>query len=190
MDIGGNIPEEVTLTEFDGPMGDKTFDLNAGFQFDISGGYRIMPWLEVGPEFGFLINGVDSIGDWSTSDAVLFQVLMMANVRVEYPTQGRLVPFAGAGIGGSASFLSFGGGGGYYYYYEPLGDAADCVLAWQGFAGVEYRLSDNTRLGLEYRYLSTNPQHWDVDWWTGADFEVGVDNIRIHTICLVFSGSF
>ncbi len=193
LDMGGTIPEETYLTQLGGPVSGEKFKLDPGFQFDLSGGYRITPWLEVGPEFGFTYNFVDSIGGWSYHDTRLGQILMMANVRLEYPVKSRLAPFVGAGIGGDASFLTFGGysGSGYYYYdYEPDGTASDFSLAFQLFGGLRYRVTDKWNLELEYRYLVTDPQHWDVEWWNGQRFDVSVDSIRMHSICLVFSGQF
>ena len=189
VDIGGTIPEDANLTEFGGPVSGETLKLDPGFQFDMAGGYRFTPWLELGPELGFTFNTVDSIGGWSYPNTTLGQILMMANVRLEYPPHSRLAPFVGAGIGGVASFLTFGGG--YdYYYYDPDGTGSDFSLGFQAFGGLRYKFNDQWSLGLEYRYLQTDPQRWDVDWWNGAGFTVGVDTIRIHSVCLIFSGEF
>jgi opacity protein-like surface antigen len=118
----------------------------------------------------------------------------MANVRLEYPVGSRLAPFIGAGIGGVASFLTFGGGSGYAYDYdydyEPDGTGSDFSLAFQLFGGVRYRVGERWSLGLEYRYLVTEPRRWDVDWWNGSDFTVSIDSLRMHSICLVLSGEF
>jgi opacity protein-like surface antigen len=89
-----------------------------------------------------------------------------------------------------ASFLTFGDHSGYYYYYEPDGTGSDFSLAFQLFGGVRYRVADKWNLGLEYRYLVTDPQRWDVDWWNGSNFTVSIDSLRMHSICLVFSGEF
>jgi opacity protein-like surface antigen len=195
LDLGGTIPEEADLTELAGPVSGEKFKLDPGFQLDMSAGYRLTPWLEVGPELGFTLNSVDSIGRWSYHDTFLGQILMMANVRLEYPVKSRVAPFVGAGIGGVASFLTFGEHyghhSGYYYdYYEPDGTGSDFSLAFQLFGGVRYRVAGKWNLGLEYRYLVTDPQRWNVEWWNGADFTVGIDNLRMHSICLVFSGEF
>jgi Outer membrane protein beta-barrel domain len=99
MDLGGTIPQEADLTELGSPVSGEKFKLDPGFQFDISGGYRPTPWLEVGPELGFTFNSVDSIGGWSYHETMLGQILMMANVRLEYPVKSRVAPFIGAGIG-------------------------------------------------------------------------------------------
>lgn len=191
LDMGGTIPEDATLTEFAGPVSGQEMKLDPGFQMDFAAGYRFTPWLELGPELGFTFNGVDSIGGWSYPNTTLGQILLMANVRLEYPYKSRLAPFVGAGVGGAASFLTFGGGYDYYYYYyEPDGTGSDFVLAAQAFGGLRYRFDDKWSLGVTYRFLATEGQHWNVEWWDGSDFGVSVDSIQIHSVCLVLSGSF
>jgi opacity protein-like surface antigen len=157
---------------------------------DMGAGYAITPWLEVGPELGFSFNGLDEVGDWSYPDSSVGQILMMMNVRLEYPPQSRLAPFIGAGVGGAASFLTFGSHYDYYYYDDADGTAADFVLAYQAFAGLRYRVADNWNIGLMYRYQVAQDLNWDVDWWSGADFDVGVESIRTHCVCLLFSANF
>jgi opacity protein-like surface antigen len=194
LDMGGTIPLDANITEFGGPMGDGKFKLSPGFQMDLALGWRATPWLELGPELGFTFNSVDSIGGWSYPDTTLGQILMMANVRLEYPPKSRLAPFVGAGIGGAASFLTFGGGYNhydyYYGYYDPAGTGSDFSLAFQFFAGVRYRVTEGWNLGVQYRYLCTDPQHWNVDWWNGSGFGIGIDSLRMHSVCLVFTGEF
>ena len=191
IDMGGTIPESPNLTEFVGPVSGQRMNLSPGFQMDFSLGYRITPWLEVGPEIGMTFNGVDSVGNFSYPDTMLFQMPLMANVVLELPKPRRFSPYIGAGVGGVASFLSFGNHSGYYYYYwEPDGSGSDFVLGFQAFAGLRYRFTDTASLGVNYRFLMTEPQNWDVEWWDGSHFNVGVDSIRLHSICLVFEATF
>ena len=116
-------------------------------------------------------------------------MLFMANLLVEHPV-GRFVPFAGVGIGGDWSYIAFGGGYYYYWDWEPDGEGSDFVLAYQAFAGLRYRFSDTCSMGVMYRYFTTGDQKWDIDWWTGSDFELGVDRVGVHSISLVFSLNF
>ncbi len=185
-DIGGSIPEDTSLTEFAGPVSGEKFKLSPGVQFDIALTHRFTPWLEVGPELGFDFNSVDSFGGLSYHDTSLMQMPIMADVILEYPNAGRFAPYVGAGIGGVASFLTFGSNG----YWEPDGTGSDFVLGFQAFAGVRYRFSNNFSLGVGYRFLATDEQHWDVEWWNDAHFDVAVDSIHLHQISLVFAGSF
>ncbi len=186
MDIGGTIPEDVPLTYFAGPVSGEKFKLSPGVQFDLALDYRITPWLEVGPELGFTFNSVDSFGAYHHHDTTLFQMPIMANVVLEYPYAGRLEPYVGAGIGGVASFLTFG----YDEYWGPDGSGSDFVLGFQAFAGLRYRIGDHASLGVVYRFMMTEDQNWDVEWWNGDDFRVSADGLRLHSICLVFSGTF
>jgi len=52
-------------------------------------------------------------------------------------------------------------------------------MAFQAFAGLRYSFSQNWNLGLEYRYLVTDSQRWDVEWWSGGGFTIGVDSIAL-----------
>lgn len=188
-DIGGTFPEDANLTEIGGPVtSGGELKLSPGMQFDLAAGYRITPWLSLEGELGFAFHTVDSVGNWSYPDSALSQMLMMANVVVEYP-RGPLVPFAGVGAGGVLSTLSFGN---YYDYYYSSSDGSgtDFVPALQAFGGVRYQFHDNWSVGVVYRVLVTDDQEWDVDWRDGGSFRVGVDSVCIQSICLVVTGSF
>lgn len=188
-DLGVTIPDDPSLSLRDGPVisGDS-MKLSEGFMMDAALGYRLAPWLLVEGEFGFTFNEVDSVGNWSYPDSFLNQLTMMVNLVIERP-RGPLVPYAGVGAGGVLSSLTFGS---YYYYYYSSSDGygTDFVAAVQAFAGLRYEISEGSSFGLSYRFLATDKQKWDVDWWNGADFEVGVDAVRMHIICLTFTASF
>jgi len=189
-DAGGAMPADADLTLFNGPITQGgEMKLSAGGQFDMSLGCRLTPWLILEGELGFAFNEVDSIGDWSYPDSGLSHTAFMVNVVVERPI-GRIIPFAGAGVGGDLSYLVFGGGYDYYWDWDPDGEAGDFVFAYQAFAGLRYNLGGNCSLGVMYRYFATAAQKWDVDWWSGPGFDVGVDRIGIHSVSLVFSASF
>ena len=189
-DLGGNMPSDPEVTAFSGPInqGGK-MDLGAGGQFGMAGGYRLTPWLKLEGEIGVAYNNVERIGDWSYPDSGLSHLLLMANLVVEHPI-GRFVPFAGAGCGGDFSYLTFGNNYGYCWDWEPDGEGRDAVFAYQAFAGITYRFSDSFSVGVMYRFFGTQDQEWDVEWWNGADFDVGVDAIRVHAVSLVFNLTF
>jgi len=188
-DIGGTFPEDAKLTEFDGPVAPgEELKLSPGLQFDLAAGYRITPWLALEGEFGFTFNTVDSVGNWYYPNSELWQMLMMANIVVEYP-RGPFRPFAGIGAGGVLSTLSFGN---YYdYYYSSYdGSGTDFVAAFQAFGGVRCQLNEQWSLGVVYRVLFTEDQNWDVEWWYGGNTRIGVDSVCIQSVCLVMTWSF
>jgi opacity protein-like surface antigen len=191
LDLGGTIAEDAALTEFAGPVSDAEFTMDPGIRLDAGAGYRITPWLEVGPELGFVHNSVNSIGDWHNPDATLAQLQLFMNVVIEYPPSARIAPFIGAGGGGVASFLTFGESHSHYYYYDsPDGWGNAFVLGFQGFGGLRYRFNDEVSMGVIYRYLQTEGQRWNVDWWDGSDFVLAVDSVRVHSWCLVLTAAF
>jgi opacity protein-like surface antigen len=190
VDMGGSIPQDTKLTRLGDPVSGEYLKLSPGVQLDMRLDYKITPWLSVGGELSFLYNSVDSLGQFSYHDTSLFQMPLMANVTLEYPTRGRLVPYMGAGVGGVASVLTFGQNSNYYYYSEPDGIGSDFVLGWQAYAGLNYRLTAHSRLGVMYRFLYTDRQDWNVEWWNYYEFHVSVDPIQVHSFCLVLSWTF
>jgi len=186
LDMGGTIPQDARLTRFGDPVSGQFMKLSPGFQMDFAFNYKLTPWLAIGPELGFLYNSVNSFGDFSYHDTYLFQMPIMANITLEYPMAGRLVPYVGAGIGGVATALTFGED----YYWGPDGIGTDFTLGFQAFAGLNYRFNPSTSLGVMYRFLYTDSEDWDVEWWTGYHFHVAVDPIQVHSICLVLSCRF
>jgi opacity protein-like surface antigen len=189
-DLGGNMPSDPELTRFSGPITEGgEMDLTAGGHMGMAMGYRLTPWLTLEGELGLAFNNVDSVGNWSYRDSGLSHLLMMVNLVVERP-YGNWVPFAGAGVGGDYSMLTFGSNYDWYWYYEPDAEGTDFVWAYQAFAGLKYRFNDNFTLGVMYRYFGTQDQKWDVEWWYGDDFEVGVKGLGVHSVSLVLSASF
>ena len=128
--MGGSFGASADLKEFAGPLSGQQMKLSPGFQFDLGMGYRVTPWLQAGPELGMNFCSVDAFGDFSYRNTSLFQMPIMANVTLEYPYWGRLVPYIGGGIGGVASFLTFGN----HWEYEPDGSGSDFVLGFEALA--------------------------------------------------------
>jgi opacity protein-like surface antigen len=195
-DMGGTIPQDARLTEYHYPVGAGYLRLSPGFQMDLALDYMVTRWLAIGGELGFLYNGVNEVGGFQYNDTSLYQIPMMANVTLRYPNQHRVVPYIGAGAGGVASALTFGGGGSshydYYggYYSEPDGTGSTFTLGAQLYAGVNFRLGENTSLGVMYRYLYTESQNWDIEWQNNYNFDIGVGSIQVHSFCLVLSCGF
>jgi len=190
-DIGGSIPVNPSLRTISGPVtGGDSIELSAGMQLALDVGVKVTPWLSIGGEFGLSYNEVGNVGNWRWPDSSLSQLSTMLNVTLQWP-EGPFVPFIGVGGGGVLSQIGFGYYNDYYYYASGYdGEGSDYVGAWQAFAGARYELSDNFSVGVIYRYLATGRQKWDVEWWDGYRFQIGVDSVQVHSICLQLSGSF
>jgi len=186
LDMGGTIPQDANLPRFGEPVSGQQLKLSPGFQMDFAFNYKLTPWLAIGPELGFLYNSVNSFGDISYHDTFLFQMPMMANLTLEYPNQTRLRPYIGGGVGGVATALTFGED----YDWGPDGIGSNFTFGFQAFAGLNFQLNQSTYLGAMYRFLYTDSQDWDVEWWTDYHFHVAVDPIQVHSFCLVLSCRF
>jgi opacity protein-like surface antigen len=191
-DIGAVLPENPTLSEIGGPVtGGGDMDLSTGLAFDLAAGYRITPWLLLEGDLGFTYNEIDSVGNWSPpASASLSQVALMINAEFSYPL-GRFVPFAGIGGGGVYSTVSFAKDSSLWFYSsDSAGSGDDFVAAAQVFAGVRYEFNPEWSAGVSYRILATGSQTWEVDWYTGNDFDLGVYEVLIHFICFTVTGRF
>jgi len=186
LDMGGTIPRDANLTQFGEPVSGQKLKLSPGFQMDFAFNYKLTPWLAIGPEMGFFYNSVSSFGDISYHDSLLFQMPLMANLILQYPNQTRFRPYIGAGVGGVLTELTFGED----YLWGPDGIGSDFTFGFQTFAGLNYQLSQSTYLGVMYRFLYTDSQNWNVEWWTDYHFHVAIDPIQVHSFCLVLSCRF
>lgn len=189
LELGGNIPDNPSINLFDGPVtGGTELDLDAGVQFNLAAGYQFNQWFRLEGELGFGYNEINRVGNWTYPDSSLSQFTMFLNAVFELPMD-RVVPYAGVGIGGDLSTVSFGD---YYYYYysSSAGYGNDYVLAGQVFAGVRFRLGDSSSLGVAYHCTVTDEMKWKVQWWTGNDFYIGANSLVTHSICLSYTMGF
>ncbi|GAB4185210.1 MAG: OmpA family protein [Thalassobaculales bacterium] len=130
------------------PALNTSADLNTGAAINFSVGYRFDMGLRPELEFGWKRNSVDDIGGNSASGSVR-SLSAMANLLYDIPAgMGDIYPYVGAGIGlARVSFDNVSQGG------ETIDDKST-DFAYQGIAGLGYRLSDTLDLSLDYRYFA------------------------------------
>lgn len=189
---GVSLLSDTELTEYPRvaiPSGvDVEFD--TGFAFAAVVGYEVNSWFAAEFETGFTYNSVDSIGGLDPDgDASLSQLPMLVNLVFQYRNGNKLVPFAGAGVGGSLQTASFDEYGGISTGGGLDGSDSDVVFTWQGFAGLRYEFNDNMAVGATYRYMMADGPDWDVD--TGfQDEPLAIDDVESHTITAQFTYRF
>jgi opacity protein-like surface antigen/outer membrane protein OmpA-like peptidoglycan-associated protein len=104
----------------------------------------------------------------------------MANGLYDVARFGPLTPYVGLGVGGAEIGLNSLKVGGV-----TVADGSDLVFAYQGIAGLRYRLGDQFSLGVSYRYFATlDPTFKDA---SGVPFRVGYAS---HNVLLDFVYSF
>jgi hypothetical protein len=97
----------------DGEYHTATFQ--PGIRFDLEPFYNITDWFSVGLETAFIHNTVHSIsvdgdtvyqGNPDFGNGDLYQVPILANTRFQFPTEGPIKGFFGAGVGGNWQFAN------------------------------------------------------------------------------------
>jgi opacity protein-like surface antigen len=158
-DIGGQWTSDVSLKEFFGtPVSGYKVAFDPGVRAGLALGLRITDWLATEFETGVYDNKIDSITGASSLDATFDNVPLLFNVRLQVPRMDRVTPYIGGGVGASISILDID-----HMDLNNIhvhGNDADVVFAYQGFAGVRFRLMDRVGLSVEYHYLGTDSARW------------------------------
>jgi OmpA-OmpF porin, OOP family len=189
-DAGGNITRDTDLESFFGEdtTGSKVrFD--PGVRFGIGAGYQVTDWFAAEAETGVMANWIDSIDGANDVEASFSSVPLLVNIKFQCPRLHRIAPYIGAGVGVSfqvidSDEIDFGS-------TFMHGSDTDAVFAYQGFAGVRFKLNDNMGLSVEYRYFAAEEAEWDAEFssGTGSD-EMGFGRIETHAFSVAFDFSF
>ena len=92
-----------------------TTTFQPGIRFDIEPFYNVTDWFSVGVQAAFIHNTVQSIttngdtvyrGNPDLGNGDLYQVPILLNTRFQFPTEGPIRGFFGAGVGGNWNFAN------------------------------------------------------------------------------------
>jgi opacity protein-like surface antigen len=154
--------------------------MSAGIRFNLPIGYQPVDWfaIEFAPgiiwnkmsSWNLEVNGSATNSSGSISGQLnlpidveggYFQVPLVVNFIFKIPTDSPWVPYIGGGIGASYTYmnwtrLSYGG------ISQDISnvDGSCWSLAYQGIAGLDYKITDEFSLGLKYIFLGTGNQNF------------------------------
>jgi len=157
-----------------------SLSMDAGIRFNFPIGYQPVDWFAVEFAPGIIwnkmsswnleLNGTASNSSGSISGELdlpfdveggYFQVPLVVNFIFKIPTDSPWVPYIGGGIGASYTYMnwtriSYGG------VSADLSnvDGSCWSLAYQGIAGLDYKITDEVSLGLKYIFLGTGNQNF------------------------------
>ncbi len=94
-------------------------------------------------ELGWRRNEMDELGGVGI-DGDINVLSLMGNLYYDIPTGTAFTPYVGVGLGGA-----------HMMFDTPAADDDDNVWAYQGIAGVDYRINDTLSLKADYRYFAT-----------------------------------
>jgi outer membrane protein OmpA-like peptidoglycan-associated protein len=167
--IGGSFPLTAQSTA-PSPQGSSSVTYDAGVASAIFGGYEFGNGFRAELQVGASTNDVDHsahgalAGGGHTSEYNLF-----GNVLYDFYGLGLpVIPHVGVGVGEmllrTAGVTTAAGA-------API-NGHSAVVAYQGIVGVEYPLTENLKLGLDYRYIGTGDT--DVNQTSGGSPGPGV----------------
>jgi opacity protein-like surface antigen len=129
-------------------------DLNLAY------GYRVLPWLRLEAELGYVHMGLDEMTLKHRGETVDIHghdrhLRGMLNVYGDWDNASSLTPFVGAGVGVIQARLDI-------KWELPRtsqtveADDRDYAFAWQLLAGVSWRIASSWELELMYRYYASD----------------------------------
>lgn len=190
-DIGGTIMPDTDLKDFFGPVASGSeVQFDPGLRLGFRGGYGVTDWFAAEIETGVLGNSIRSISGATEDDASLSNIPILFNARLQLSQFDKLTPYFGVGVGCSIAVLDaddivIGGG-------RLTGTMSETVFAYQGFAGLRYRINDNMGLSLEYRYFATMGPEWDADviYGPAGSDSIEFGRIQYHVLSVAFQFRF
>ena len=189
--IGPTFFQQGKLTGFGGPA-NSPVNYDVGFAADTAFGYAFNKYLATDFQFGFLGTSINSVPGYFSSNSYVSQLPFLANVIFSYPIRRTLlVPYLGAGLGGS--FTSFSTDGFGDTATGVFGTESDVVFAWQAFAGLRVNVNRDMSVGIGYRYLTTmNPTYSYPPGYpfTGPNWDVTFKGIQSHSVLFDFQFRF
>jgi len=174
-DLGAAFEQKV------GIQGADRIDFHNGVRGDIAIGYQATEWFAAEFATGVIWNSADRIGNAQVTsfDASLdlYQIPIMANFIFSTPSWHGFKPYLGAGGGGVAAMIDF---------QRPLGSIrdTDLVIGYQGFAGLNYQISEHVTAGLGYKYLRSEDHSWIEN---GVTLKTGGTAVHSVTASVIWS---
>ncbi len=149
---------------------------------DIGLGYNFNDWLAANVSGGFMWNSIDRVGGVSLSaidqSVDIYSFPILAGVTLKLPNRSHFVPYLG--IAGGANITEF-----YLDDNGTKGNDHDVEPAFQAEAGLNYAINTSAYLGINYKFMATLDQHYQID----GD-GITQSGIYIHGIFIVLSINF
>ena len=154
-------------------------DFDAGWVGALGLGWAYGNGVRSEAEIGYRRNDLDSIAGVAASSGDASSWRGMINLFYDFKTGTPATPYIGAGIGAARVSLTA----------SPFGashlDDTDSAFAYQGIAGVGYRVNESAQVFADYRYFATT----SLDFTTAAGTAVDADYGN-HTLMVGLRFSF
>lgn len=145
--VGPNFVPKLTLKDTNSSVDGARITSDTGIGITAAGGYAFGP-VRVEGELGWRNNGLDKVGG-SSASGELEPWSFFTNGYYDINTGTAFTPYVGAGVGVAYFDGNISAGG------TPISDMGRAGFAYQGIAGVAYKIDEAVSLKAEYRYMAT-----------------------------------
>ena len=149
LSLGGGITLP-TDSDFSGTGISTSADLDAGWMGSGAIGYQFSNDIRAEFELAYRSSNVDALSAASNGSGEIGVGSAMGNILYSFRGESALTPYLGLGIGLASVNVDD---------VQPISgsvlDDSDLVVAYQGIAGLGYRLGERTHLFADYRYFAT-----------------------------------
>lgn len=181
VDAGGLLVQDFKLTSFGGTFLNSKTSNDAGYRFDIVGGYQFHKNWAVELDLGVTWNEVDKVGGVAVSPDRfdIWQNPLLVNLVYTLPLNGPFSVFVGGGAGGVFTSID--------YKLTGFGhiEDTDAAFGYQGMAGVKYEINDSMDIGVTYRLMGTSNHSW-----SDRGIDITANPILSHAIQAAFRVRF
>lgn len=185
----------TVFSGFNGLTGKVKYDVGASGAAAF--GFAFNQYVALDVQTGYNWARINSVQNYYPNGSTMANVPFLANLTLSLPIphHTKIIPYIGAGVGGSDSVLDA-------HQFHPLNPASaqayvisdnadDVVFAWQAFAGVRFMVNQNISLGLGYAFFMTgNPTFSYPLAFPPENLNVEFEGVRTHSIMFTLQANF
>jgi opacity protein-like surface antigen len=177
---GAVFQQDVNVRQSTG--NDARVSFNPGARADIGLGYNFNNWFSANVSGGFIWNTINDFGGVPLStlgqSVNIYSIPILTGITLKLPNRTHFIPFVGLAVGANIS----------EFYLDSNGVKSndhDVEPAFQAEAGLNYAINPDVSLGLDYKFMTTAAQRYDL-----SGDNVSQSGIYIHGIFIDLSMSF
>ena len=172
IDAGAHYPLDIAAGNANAQYNSKWQDYS-GWTADGRLGYQFTPHWRVEAEIGYRnssFKGINTnLGQLPGTSGSIDETSYMGHVIYDFMPDAGIHPFLGLGAGAqtvnfnTTANLPYAAGGATF-----TSNSSDTEFAWQGLAGLAFKVSDHWNVDLTYRYTGGEKSNWNTTTVGGA----------------------
>jgi outer membrane protein W len=133
---------------------------NPGARADLGLGYAFNNWLSANVSGGFIWNTIDDSGGVPLSTlgqtVDIYSIPILTGLTVKLPNRTHFIPYFGVAVGANISEFYLNNNG-------VKSNSHDVEPAVQAQVGLNYAINSSTSLGIDYKFMTTLDQGYDLN---------------------------